>query len=341
MTSDLSTPPGFSGGAAAFTPRDPDQGAAAPTSPPGLQSATLMMVRDQDGHARSLSEATRSVPTAGPIEGAIHHSAPGKLSFRSRSGLPLTASEAKPDTLVRMPSGEVWEASILVKSGELVELPNGGYALPGLQQQHQEAPQAQPQDTSQQPQEAQPQAQPEAPLDAATFAPDTAAALSSMAEMVGQTALIDAVDAYARGEDLPDRLFDKLGQHVGDQETAIRAIDAAKAAYQDQAWSVLDQSLGEGLAELATEWAHQPGQSKALRDAIHAQVTQGDLSGYRKLASAFLETLPAETVLSATLPEGFSARRGERGEVIVSTPDVGEVEWVSGLRSGLLRVGRR
>ena len=160
-----------------------------------------------------------------------------------------------------MPSGEVWEASILVKSGELVELPNGGYALPGLQQQHQEAPQAQPQDTSQQPQEAQPQAQPEAPLDAATFAPDTAAALSSMAEMVGQTALIDAVDAYARGEDLPDRLFDKLGQHVGDQETAIRAIDAAKAAYQDQAWGrgAFDQSLGEGLAELATEWAQPAG----------------------------------------------------------------------------------
>ena len=66
MTSDLSTPPGFSGGAAAFTPRDPDQGAAAPTSPPGLQSATLMMVRDQDGHARSLSEATPLGPHRRP-----------------------------------------------------------------------------------------------------------------------------------------------------------------------------------------------------------------------------------------------------------------------------------
>jgi hypothetical protein len=80
-----------------------------------------------------------------------------------------------------------------------------------------------------------------------------------------------------------------------------------------------------------------------LKRAMSAQVQERSLQGYRELATAWVAAeaqRSPETIAQGLRNAGADVRVTRDGAIIVNHPAAGETELVSGLRAGILRLGR-
>jgi hypothetical protein len=96
-----------------------------------------------------------------------------------------------------------------------------------------------------------------------------------------------------------------------------------------------------GLNDLA-QFARETGREADLQQAMLEQVNNRSTGGYEKLAEAYVEALPQrnpDAILNADFGEGVSARKDAQGRVLLDVKDVGEVEFVAAVKSGIVSLG--
>ena len=150
---------------------------------------------------------------------------------------------------------------------------------------------------------------------------DQLAAIAQVAESGQVSSELIAATAQASGVS-PEVMTEQVGNVIAAFETQAR--DAITEATGIDSQVVIDWMKAEHMG--------------ALKAAEYAHATKRSTSGYTELAKAYVEnldTIDPEAILGATYPDGQSARRDGRGDIII-TVDGQEFTWRSAVRAGFV-----
>ena len=151
---------------------------------------------------------------------------------------------------------------------------------------------------------------------------DQLAAIAQVAE-TGEVSA-ELITAAAEGAGVsPEAMTEQVGNVI--------------AAFETQARDAITEATGMD-SQVVIDWM-KAEHMDALKAAEFAHATKRSTSGYTELAKVYVEnldTIDPDAILGATYPEGQSARRDGRGDIVVTGPDGVEYPWRSAVRAGFV-----
>ena len=151
---------------------------------------------------------------------------------------------------------------------------------------------------------------------------DQLAAIAQVAE-TGEVSA-ELITAAAEGAGVsPEAMTEQVGNVI--------------AAFETQARDAITEATGMD-SQVVIDWM-KAEHMDALKAAEFAHATKRSTSGYTELARSYVEhldTIDPDAILGATYPEGQSARRDGRGDIVVTGPDGVEYPWRSAVRAGFV-----
>ena len=141
----------------------------------------------------------------------------------------------------------------------------------------------------------------------------------------------------AESGQVSDKLIEATAQaHGVTPEAMTEQVGNVIEAFAAQAHQAIAEATGMD-SETVVAWMREHHMD-ALKAAEFAHATKRSTTGYTELAKAYvadLATIDPEAILGATFPDGQSARRDGRGQIII-TVDGQEFTWASAVRAGFV-----
>jgi hypothetical protein len=172
------------------------------------------------------------------------------------------------------------------------------------------------------------------PLDRAS-----ASFLATMTDRVPGTDLASAANDLVINGKVDGFMVQRMASQLGVEPDDLSArIEAFSQGVKNQATRCFQQCGVQDVEELLT-WA-KAAKPDLLREATKRQIA-GDLAGITRLATLYFENLAdinPKKVLEAKFGSGIEARLVNR-KVVLSVPGMGEVEYRSAIRAGIIKAG--
>jgi len=252
---------------------------------------------------------------------------------RTASGAPITSGGLNANSIINI-GGTETTVKAAMAAGYVQQNPDGSFAIVSQQARAQ---------VQQQRQQEKAQAEAEAlGLDGSDEAlPQSAeATISTFANRVSPSTAVGAVLDIANGQPVRDSHISHAASQMGVEPSQVQAmVDQVRGAFETQARNVVGRSGVD--ADEVFSWAYQ-NKPEMMRQAIHDQAIKRTTSGYQKLAQVYLENLDAinpDALLGAQLGDGLEIKKGANGKLVLKTP-MGEVEYRSALKSGLIKISK-
>lgn len=192
------------------------------------------------------------------------------------------------------------------------------------------------------------QPEPEAVVDDAEGFADVQAeaSLMELAQTVSPSLQVGAVADIVKTGAVDPRTLNRAAAEAGIEPAAMQAkVDATMAQFRAQAVSAV-QGYGSGDPEDFFAWAQEHAPN-GLKEAMHRHGMERSTKGYEPLYRTFIGTMEAhdpQSILDAEFGGGITARKDDRGRVLLTIPGKGEVPYGVAVKSGLITVtdmGRR
>lgn len=148
-----------------------------------------------------------------------------------------------------------------------------------------------------------------------------------------------AVHQVAEGGEVSPELIASVAQEMGIKPEDLQGqVGSVIDGFETQARDAMTKATGiDSQRILEWVWEHKMPE---LNKAMIEQGTQRSTAGYAALAREYLadlDTIDPDSILSANFSDDITARRDERGNVVI-TVNGQEHPWKSAVRAGLLSI---
>ncbi|MCH8816446.1 MAG: hypothetical protein IIC92_01760 [Chloroflexi bacterium] len=164
--------------------------------------------------------------------------------------------------------------------------------------------------------------------------------MDSLIEATTPDQQLEAIADVAKGGEVSADLIAKVAESQGVTVEAMgEQVGGVIAAFEKQARSAIEAASGMP-SETVVEWLRANKLSE-LKAAEYEQATKRSTAGYTALAKSYvldMDEHSPDAILSATFPDGQSAHRDGRGNIIITGSDGVEYPWKTAVRAGMVSI---
>ena len=266
-------------------------------------------------------------------------------SARTKMGSPVAGAAVTDNCLVTLRSGQVCDVSLALRLGKLVRHGDGSLTEPG------HAPATQ-QQQPQAPQQADAKDDPKSPDKTDTKTDDAPeydlfdeageALVGEIATGVANTDVEAAIGSVAQGLDVSDTVVGRIASQRHLEPAQVQEqIGEVRELFEMQAQDKVRES---GLdPDMLFEWGYRE-RPKLMEAAIRQHLHSRSTRAYETVMDAYIEDLPnidPNLALNANFGGAATARKGPRGEILITLPNGLETSWKAAVKAGYIKLGHR